>query len=127
MTEQLTLTYNDQFQDQQAWAVVSAEIERVLAHVGRKEFCYSMETTESRLSNALAGRDRYPFHAQWLVYLIRKDPTTGLIAALAGPARCDVERRQPLTDAQKLARYESAIDRLPESLREAIKRDAGLL
>ena len=121
---QLALEYNDRYQDSLAWQAVLDECNRVVELVGFKQVVFDLNTTRTTLSNALCERDRHYMKGEWLTYLVRRDNTTRLAAALIDPAGCDPVKRRQLTDREKLERLSGVVDKLPEAVRLALYEEA---
>jgi hypothetical protein len=126
MPEQLALHYMPAWRASDAWPRVLEEVMRVVAIVTLKEAAHDLDTSPSYLANALAQRDRHYLRPEWLLYFVLKDPTTRLLEAIAGVASCDVKRREPISDAERGRRLDSALDTLDPDLAALVRKRAGL-
>ena len=124
MPEQLPLRYNDRWQDEQVWRELLEDIRVAVAHVRPKEVCHDLDIQPSVLSKALAEQDDRRVAVEWLVYLIRRAPNDRIVEVLAAIRGLEVHRPEPLTDAQKVARYEAALAKMPEALRRGFIEEA---
>ena len=126
MTTQLSLAYDDRWRHPGEWARVMTEAKRVVDDIGLKQAAFDLDIQPSLLSHAVAERERHYLRAEWLIYLVRKDESGKLLAALADVGGWELSRRIELTSDQRLDRLESALRRLPDGVIDAIYRDAGV-
>lgn len=102
------------------WHKILDEMGRVVSKVTLKEFAHANGVSSKDVSKALSHEDngRYP-RAEWLPYLVRKDPTQGLAEALVAPAGLGVTKPVQMTPEERLTRLEQA---LAENLGPEIRR-----
>lgn len=112
-TEQLPLSFGDDELVGEHWqTVLRALRDAIEKSIGLKEAAYALDINPSSLCDALADRERKPFHAHWLVALLVRLPQSarhGVMEALSDAAGFVVVEARPMTDAQKLADLEQAV------------------
>lgn len=126
VTEQLPMPYLDGWRLGALSQRLRDEVGRVVHIVGLQQVADDLGATYGYLSNVLSGRDRHYWRADWLLYLLAKDPTTGLLEVLAEAGHCVVTRKRELTPAERLERMEDALTALGPELAAEVRRRAGL-
>lgn len=91
---------------------VHRALRTAIEDAGLKWSAGQCDASPSAMCDALARRDRKPFHLEWLVTLLVTLPAAArlaLLTELADAAGYAVAEPKPLTDAQKLAALEESI------------------
>lgn len=114
---QLAIDYPIDYKAHESWAKLLPVIRLAVDAVGLKTFCFYADSTPSHVCDAMAGRDRKRFGAEWLTVLLSLAPEAhkfAILAALASGTSFDVViKKSPLTPAQEL-----------EALREHLRSEA---
>ena len=119
--EQLELANAEESTDQAWWRRWREALQVEIDKHGLKEVAFQLDAKPSDISHALACRDRHYFRGEWMVWLmLRSDDLAKLAASMRG---LQTERAKPLTDSEKLKRYERRLARLGE-VGAAIRRAA---
>lgn len=120
MTEQISISYEEDPLLSHHCKCVKREMSRVIAHVGLQEAAHDLDVKPSMLAHAMAERERKYPRADWVVYCLIKDPGKGLAQALMDAPGLDVADRIELTPAQKVARLEQAVRSLGSDVASVI-------
>lgn len=103
------------------WQQFRGLLREVIDYVGVKQAAYDLDVAPSTLLNALEGRDRHHFRAEWLPYLLTQaadDKAIGFLAALRGLDIVPEKKRSP---AEELADLKAALgDCLPPEMRRVV-------
>jgi hypothetical protein len=100
-----------------------ADARSIVDAVGLKTVAFDLDANKSLVEHALAHRNNNKVSLDWAAYLLRKDEPQRLIRSLCDIAGGDFVPREKLTDAQKIARYERALAKLPDAMRRALLED----
>jgi hypothetical protein len=126
MTDQLPLRYDDAFADTEAWALTLEHAKRVVAALGLKEVAHRLNMQPSLLAHKLAERNGNHLSGPETQAVLTMSGDKKLAASFVAPGGFDVVEANPLTAEQKCARYESVIASMPEPIRAAFLKEAGL-
>lgn len=122
--QQQGLPFDDRYVRETETDAIYTEIARIVSLTGPKQVCFDLDIAPTTLTNSVNRRDRHHLKIDWLTYFLRHDNTYALLSAIANAQCCDLKPRQELTDSDKWRRMEQALDKLPDTIKAALYREA---